>query len=75
MTNLRARTTSAFRIRLAVKTDAAAVRSLLRESFAEYESLYNPESFAATAIPSEEVAVIISAEPLTDPTAYRVGAT
>jgi hypothetical protein len=47
-----------------VKKDAAAVSSLFRESFAEYESLYNPESFAATAIPSEEVAVIIAPEPL-----------
>jgi len=64
VTNLRARTTSAFRIRLAVKTDAAAVSSLLTRVVCEYESLYNPESFAATAIPSEEVAVIIAPEPL-----------
>lgn len=42
-------------IRLAHDLDTADISSLLYEAFAEYESLYNPESFAATAIPSEQV--------------------
>ena len=47
--------TSDITIRLAQDLDAADISSLLHESFAEYEPLYNPESFAATAIPSEQV--------------------
>lgn len=42
-------------IRLAQVDDAETISSLLHESFAEFESLYNPESFAATAILSEQV--------------------
>ena len=42
-------------IRLAQDPDAEAISFLLHDSFAEYESLYNPESFAATAILSEQV--------------------
>jgi len=48
--------TSDITIRLARDVDAADISSLLLESFAEYESLYNPESFAATAIPSGQLA-------------------
>lgn len=43
-------------IRLAELHDAAAIASLLAESFAEYEPLYTPEGYAATAIASEQVA-------------------
>jgi putative acetyltransferase len=35
-------------IRMAVPADASWVVSVLRESFAEYETLYTPEGFAAT---------------------------
>jgi GNAT superfamily N-acetyltransferase len=42
-------------MRLAQDADAADISSLLHESFAEYESLYNPESFAATVIASDQV--------------------
>ncbi len=47
--------TSDVTLRLAQDDDAEAISSLLHESFAEFESLYNPESFAATAILSEQV--------------------
>ena len=43
-------------IRYAQVSDAAQIASLLFESFAEYEPLYNPKSFAATAITSEQAA-------------------
>jgi hypothetical protein len=42
-------------LRLAQDNDAEAISSLLHESFAEFASLYNPESFAATAILSQQV--------------------
>jgi GNAT superfamily N-acetyltransferase len=51
-------------IRLAQDIDAAQIASLLFESFADYEAFYNPESFAATAIPSEQVANRIAAGPV-----------
>jgi GNAT superfamily N-acetyltransferase len=40
-------------IRLARLTDASEVASVLRQSFAEYQDLYTPEAFAATA-PDEQ---------------------
>jgi ribosomal protein S18 acetylase RimI-like enzyme len=43
------------RIRLATTNDAEAIASLLLESFVEYESLYTPEGFAATAITREQI--------------------
>src|SRR5882762_1816433 len=51
-------------IRLAQDIDAADISSLLYESFTEYESRYNPESFAATAIPSEQVSNRIAEGPV-----------
>ena len=46
---------SQIRIRLAENLDDEAIASLLFESFAEYESLYTPEGFAATAIAPEQI--------------------
>jgi N-acetylglutamate synthase-like GNAT family acetyltransferase len=43
-------------IRMAEIGDAAAISSLLVNSFEEYQSLYTPEGYAATAITSEQVA-------------------
>ena len=62
--SLPAKTTSNIRIRLARDTDAEAISSLLFDSFVEYKSLYNPESFAATAIPSDQIASRISEGPV-----------
>lgn len=42
-------------IRMASPADAALIASVLRESFVEYEALYTPEGFAATAAASDEV--------------------
>jgi GNAT superfamily N-acetyltransferase len=64
MTSLPAKTTSNIRIRFARDTDAEAISSLLCDSFVEYRSLYNPESFAATAIPPNQIASRISEGPL-----------
>ena len=47
--------TPRIRIRLADTGDARAIAALLLESFVEYESLYTPEGFAATAITSEQI--------------------
>ncbi len=62
--SLPAKTTSNIRIRLARETDAEAISSLLFDSFVEYKSLYNPESFAATAIPPDQIASRISEGPI-----------
>lgn len=43
------------RIRIAAPTDASEIASVLLESFAEYESLYTPEGFAATTPSSGSV--------------------
>jgi GNAT superfamily N-acetyltransferase len=40
---------------LAERDDAAAIASVLSESFVEYEPLYTPEGFAATTPNAEEV--------------------
>jgi GNAT superfamily N-acetyltransferase len=64
MTSLLANITSNIRIRLARETDAEAIASLLFDSFVEYKSLYNPESFAATAIPPDQIASRISEGPV-----------
>lgn len=42
-------------IRRAEARDAPAIASLLADSFVEYEPLYTPEGYAATAITSERV--------------------
>ncbi len=42
-------------IRRAASEDTEAIASLLFEAFAEFEHLYTPEGFAATALPGEEV--------------------
>ena len=42
-------------IRFGTARDARAIASLLLESFVEYEPLYTPEGFAATAITSEQI--------------------
>ena len=47
--------TPRIRIRLAETGDAQAIASLLLESFVEYEPLYTPEGFAATAITGEQI--------------------
>lgn len=51
-------------IRLAQDDDAETISSLLHESFAEFECLYNPQSFAATAIVSEQVSKRIAEGPV-----------
>jgi ribosomal protein S18 acetylase RimI-like enzyme len=56
--------TSHVTIRLAQGVDAANISSLLLAAFAEYKSLYNPESFAATAIPSEQVSNRLAEAPV-----------
>jgi len=43
------------RLRPASAADAEAIASLLRRSFAEYESLYTIQGFSATTIPRDEV--------------------
>jgi N-acetylglutamate synthase-like GNAT family acetyltransferase len=47
--------TPRIRIRLAENSDAEAIASLLLDSFVEYEPLYTPEGFAATAITGEQI--------------------
>jgi putative acetyltransferase len=42
-------------IRFATTSEAHAIAALLFESFVEYELLYTPEGFAATAITSEQI--------------------
>lgn len=42
-------------IRLAEASDAPAIASLLAAAFAEYQSLYTPDGYAATAITPEEI--------------------
>ena len=49
-------------IRRAVPEDAAAVASVLYESFAEYEPSYTPEGFAATVSDPEQVRARIERE-------------
>src|SRR6266480_8150676 len=51
-------------IRFATTNDAEAIASLLLESFVEYESLYTPEGFAATAITSEQIVARMSEGPV-----------
>jgi N-acetylglutamate synthase-like GNAT family acetyltransferase len=46
---------SVVRIRRARKSDAAAIESLLRESFREYERAYTPEAFAITTPGKREI--------------------
>jgi len=46
----------ALRIRRARRSDAPAIASVLRASFAEYESLYTRAAFAATTPTTEEIA-------------------
>jgi len=46
---------SSIEIRLAKSEDAAAIAVLLAQAFAEYQSLYTPDGYAATAITREEV--------------------
>lgn len=47
--------TPRIRIRLAETGDADSIASLLLQSFVEYEPLYTPAGFAATAIPREQI--------------------
>src|SRR6202040_198743 len=42
-------------IRLAVRSDASSISSLLSESFMEYKSLYTDRGFAATTPTSEQI--------------------
>ena len=51
-------------IRRAEIGDAAAISSLLVDSFEEYQSLYTPEGYAATAITSEQVAIRLREGPI-----------
>ncbi len=51
-------------IRYATPNDAEAIASLLFESFVEYESLYTPEGFAATAIICEQIVARMSEGPV-----------
>ena len=50
-------------IRRALLEDAAAIASVLYESFAEYESSYTPEGFAVTVSTPEQVRDRLKAEP------------
>lgn len=43
------------RIRRAVPTDAAAIATVLRQSFLEFEALYTPKGFAQTTPDQEQV--------------------
>src|SRR2546423_14930587 len=52
------------RIRRALLEDAAAIASVLYESFAEYESSYTPEGFAVTVSTPEQVRDRLKAEPV-----------
>ena len=52
------------RIRFATIGEADAIADLLSEAFAEYESLYTPEGFAATAITSRQIVVRMSEGPV-----------
>ncbi len=49
---------------MAAAGDAEAIASLLFESFAQYQSLYTPEGFAATAITAEQIANRIAEGPV-----------
>ena len=51
-------------IRAAVPDDAAPIASVLHESFAEYQSLYTPEGFAATTPALDEIKVRLSEGPM-----------
>ncbi len=51
-------------IRYATPSDAKAIASLLFESFVEYESLYTPEGFSATAITCEQIVARMSEGPV-----------
>src|SRR5437588_1512493 len=51
-------------IRRALLEDAAAIASVLCESFAEYESSYTPEGFAVTVSTPEQVRDRLKAEPV-----------
>jgi hypothetical protein len=42
-------------LRFAKPDDAPAIAVLLSESFAEYEPLYTPQGYSATAIPASEI--------------------
>src|SRR2546423_11406208 len=52
------------RIRRALLEEAAAIASVLYESFAEYESSYTPEGFAVTVSTLEQVRDRLKAEPV-----------
>lgn len=55
---------SGVRIRMATPEDAPSIASVLHESFAEYESLYTPEGYAATTPASGQVQVRIKEGPV-----------
>ena len=46
---------NADRIRMAVPNDASRIASVLSEAFAEYQSFYTPEAFAATTPTSDQI--------------------
>jgi GNAT superfamily N-acetyltransferase len=52
---VQSKATSEIRLRLAADVDAGAISSLLFESFVEYQPLYTPGGFAATAITGEQI--------------------
>lgn len=53
-----------FQIRRAVAADARAIASLLNKAFVEYQSLYTPGGFAATALTPEQVVMRINEGPV-----------
>jgi GNAT superfamily N-acetyltransferase len=61
---LQTKTTSNVRIRRAEDIDAETIASLMFEAFAEYESLYTPAGFAATAINAAQVVNRIAEGPV-----------
>lgn len=51
-------------LRFAQPDDAAAIALLLSESFAEYQPLYTPQGYSATAIPASEISKRIDEGPV-----------
>lgn len=52
-----------FRIRFATADDVVAIAEVLRNSFAEYESLYTVEGFAATVLTPSQIHVRLNEGP------------
>lgn len=51
-------------IRKAIADDSSAIAAVLLDAFAEYESLYTPEAFAATTPVAEQILVRLAEGPI-----------